>query len=445
MTDWQWDIDGWIVLAGILSAVSCALLGNYLVLRRMSLMGDAISHAVLPGLAIAFLISHSRSSVPMFIGAVLAGLLTAVLSQTVHRYGKVEHGAAMGVVFSLLFALGLILIRQAADHVDLDPGCVLYGNINQIPLDAIGNALPPPILNLGIVLLVNVAFLALFYKEMKLSTFDPQLATSVGIPADLMHYALMVLVSVTTVANFESVGSILVIAMLIVPGVTAHLLTDRLGAMIAVSIIVAVFSAVVGHVLAAFGPAWIGLPGSTHTSAMMAVVAGGLLLIAVLLAPRHGVISRAWHRLVLSMNIIRDDVLSLLLRWQEVRPEGGRPIRRAEVLAAIGDSSLARWSLRSLARGGLVTVERIGRGDDAAGMKLTATGLARATGLIRSHRLWEAYIDKHFKLPTSHLHLSAERVEHYITSEMRDEMSADLTSPQHDPHGRAIPPEQGEG
>lgn len=445
MTDWQWDIDGWIVLAGILSAVSCALLGNYLVLRRMSLMGDAISHAVLPGLAIAFLISHSRSSVPMFVGAVLAGLLTAVLSQTVHRYGKVEHGAAMGVVFSVLFALGLILIRQAADHVDLDPGCVLYGNINQIPLDAIGNTLPPPILNLGIVFLVNVAFLALFYKEMKISTFDPQLATTVGIPADLMHYALMVLVSVTTVANFESVGSILVIAMLIVPGVTAHLLTDRLGAMIAVSIIVAVFSAVVGHVFAAFGPAWIGLPGSTHTSAMMAVVAGGLLLIAVLLAPRHGLISRAWHRLVLSMNIIRDDVLSLLLRWQEVRPEGGRPIRRAEVLAAIGDSSLARWSLRSLARGGLVTVERIGRGDDAAGMKLTATGQARATGLIRSHRLWEAYIDKHFKLPSSHLHLSAERIEHYITSEMRDEMSADLTSPQHDPHGRAIPPELGEG
>lgn len=442
MTGWEWSIDGWIVLAGVLSACSCALLGNYLVLRRMSLMGDAISHAVLPGLAIAFLISHSRSSVPMFVGAVIAGLLTAVLSQTVNRYGKVEHGAAMGVVFSVLFALGLILIRQAADHVDLDPGCVLYGNIAQIPLDAIGGALPPAILNLSIVLILNAVFIALFYKELKLSTFDPQLATTLGIHADVMHYALMILVSITTVANFESVGSILVIAMLIVPAVTAHLLTDRLGAMIAVSLVLAGISAIVGHVLAAFGPGWVGLPGATHTSAMMAAVAGLLLLMVVLFAPRHGVVSRFYHQLRLSVNILREDILALLLRWQEMRPAGGRPISRVEIHTAMGNTLLVRWAMRSLVRNGLI--ERPLSAGDAgvAGMRLSHLGLAKATGLIRSHRLWEAYIDKHFNLPTDHLHMSAERVEHYLTPEMREYISDELTAPKLDPHGREIPPER---
>ena len=132
---WHWGLDGWIVAAGILCAMSCALLGNFLVLRRMSMMGDAISHAVLPGLAIAFLVTNSRESLPMFIGAAIVGVLTALFTQWINRFGRVEESASMGVVFTSLFAIGLILIVRAADHVDLDPGCVLYGAIEMVPLD----------------------------------------------------------------------------------------------------------------------------------------------------------------------------------------------------------------------------------------------------------------------------------------------------------------------
>ena len=132
----EWSfIDSWIVVTGALSAMSCALLGNYLVLRRMSMMGDAISHAVLPGLAIAFLITGSRDSLPMLIGATAIGVLTALLIQGITKLSGLDRGASMGVIFTTLFALGLILIRQAADHVDLDPGCVLYGAIELTPLD----------------------------------------------------------------------------------------------------------------------------------------------------------------------------------------------------------------------------------------------------------------------------------------------------------------------
>ena len=235
---------------GVLSACSCTLLGNYLVLRRMSLMGDAISHAVLPGLAIAFLISHSREPLPMFVGAVVVGALTALLTQAISRYGNVEEGAAMGVVFSILFAIGLILIRQAADHVDLDPSCVLMGNIESIGLDAMVERVPSAAVNLMIVMALNLLFVGLFYKELKICAFDPTLATTLGINSNVMHFALMIMVAITTVANFEIVGSILVIAMLIVPAATAYLLTDRLGVMILLGSLIAIAAAVLGHALA---------------------------------------------------------------------------------------------------------------------------------------------------------------------------------------------------
>ena len=134
---WSWGLDGWIVAVAIMCAVACSLLGNFLVLRRMSMLGDAITHAVLPGLAIAFFISDSRSSLPMFVGAVIVGMLTAFFTEWIRRIGRVDEGASMGVVFTSLFAAGLVMIVQAADHVDLDAGCVLYGAIEMTPLDLV--------------------------------------------------------------------------------------------------------------------------------------------------------------------------------------------------------------------------------------------------------------------------------------------------------------------
>lgn len=437
MISWDWSIDGWIVLAGTLSACSCALLGNFLVLRRLSLMGDAISHAVLPGLAGAFLISSSRSPLPMFLGAVIVGVLTALLTQLITRFGKVEQGAAMGVVFSMLFALGLVMIRQAADAVDLDPGCVLYGAIEQIPLDALGGEVPGAIINLAIVFAANVLFVVLFYKELKLSAFDPELSTTLGFNANAMHYFLMVMVAVTTVANFEAVGSILVIAMLIVPSVTAYLLADRLGVMLVLSVVLAGGSAVFGHILGAFGPGWVGADVSLKTAAMMAVVSGMMLVVVIFVSPQYGVLVRAYHRFQLSAQIVRQDILGLLFRWQELSPLDGAPMHRSEVLAAIGDSFLARRGLRVLARTRAIAETPVETG--RFGLELTPLGQAEAQSLVGGHRLWEAYLAKHFHLAADHLHAPAERMEHYLTGELRAALRQDLTSPTHDPHGRPIP------
>ena len=306
MIEW-YAIDTWIVVTGMLCAMSCAVLGNFLVLRHMSMMGDAISHAVLPGLAMAFLFTGDRASFSMFVGAAVVGALTAVFTQWVSHFGNVDRGASMGIVFTTLFAMGLLLIVQAADRVDLDPGCVLYGAIELTPLDVlfewrIGELIigvPRAALVLALVLLLNLGFVLLFFKELRLSSFDPQLATTLGFSARTMHYLLMTMVAITTVASFESVGSIIVIAMLVVPPATAHLLTDRLGVMIGLSMVIAAGTAVLGHVAALTLPAMLGF-SDTSTSGMMAVVAGFVFGLAVLFAPRYGVVARRLRQQKLS-------------------------------------------------------------------------------------------------------------------------------------------------
>jgi manganese/zinc/iron transport system permease protein len=288
------SLDTWIVTAGILSAVACAIPGNFLVLRRMSLMGDAISHSVLPGLAIAFLVTGSRASFPMFVGAAVLGVLTAVLVEFMHKSARIEQGASLGSVFSVLFALGLILIVRGAHSVDLDPNCVLYGAIELTPLDTValfGADIPRAVVGLAAVLVFDVALIAIFYKELNLSSFDPGLATSLGINAKIMHYLLMAMVAITTVAAFESVGSIIVIAMLIVPGAVGFLFAKRLIAMIGISIGVAVVSAIGGHLAAISVPPLFGI-SDTNTTGSMAVVAGLIFVAAMLVSPKDGLPAR---------------------------------------------------------------------------------------------------------------------------------------------------------
>ena len=298
LEDWSWALDGWIVVVGMLCAMACALPGCFLVLRRMSMMGDAISHSVLPGLAVAFIISGELTSVPMFIGAIIAGVLTALITEWVHGRGRVDEGASMGVVFTSLFALGLVLIARAADSVHLDADCVLYGAIEFTPLDLVylgGITVPRVGLTLSVVLLVNLFVIVLLFKEFKISAFDSALATTLGINARFMHYLLMTLTAITAVAAFEAVGSILVVALLIAPPATAFLMTDRLKIMIGLSLIIGAVAALLGHIAALAVPAAFGY-GSTSTASMIAVAAGLLLALAALFSPRHGTLVNAWRQ-----------------------------------------------------------------------------------------------------------------------------------------------------
>jgi manganese/zinc/iron transport system permease protein len=434
ISDWDSSINGWIVVIGCLCAASAALLGNFLVLRRMSMLGDAITHAVLPGIAAAFFISESRNSVIMFVGAVIVGLLTAVFTEWIRTVGKVDEGASMGVVFTSLFALGLVMLVAAADHVDLDPKCVLYGALDLTPLDTVGiggREIPRAAIVLSVVLFLNLAFVVLFFKELKISSFDPALATTMGFSAKTMHYFLMVLVSITAVASFESVGSILVVAMFVVPAAAAYMLTDRLAVMIFFSVIIAVASGSLGHIAALEVPTWFGFR-STTTAGPMAVVSGLLFLLAALFGPRYGVVVKWIRRQSLSWRILCDDIVAILYRAKE------RDTAMPGLAGLTDELHASSLAIRSA----LLMLRRKGDVDASEKPKLTPQGIDRARELVRSHRLWEQYLVVETGAETDRIHSHAERWEHFTDRPLRDELDRATEAPDIDPHGSPIPPEK---
>ncbi len=243
----------WIIATGFLVASSTGMLGNLLLLRRMSMMGDALSHAVLPGIVIAYLISGSRASAPLFIGAIIMGVLTTFLIQFFSGLGKMQADAAMGTVFTFLFAIGVILVTQYAGEADIDADCVLHGEIAFVPLQTssfLGMQIPSPILVLTALLVFIQGLFWLGYKGWLLTSFNAEYAESIGIRTTLWHYALMAATSVATVVSFESVGAILVIAFLVVPAATAYLLTDSLKRMNWYILLQGLLSAALGYGIA---------------------------------------------------------------------------------------------------------------------------------------------------------------------------------------------------
>ncbi|HTG70846.1 MAG TPA: metal ABC transporter permease [Candidatus Udaeobacter sp.] len=277
--------DFWILLTGVLVASCCGVLGVFLVLRKMAMIGDAISHSVMPGIVIAFLLSGSRDSLLMMFAALVFGLLTTFLIQMFQQSG-IQSDASIGVVFTALFAIGVVLVSLYARQVHLDQDAILYGEIayvhwNIFELGGI-NLGPKAVWLLGVTLFIIAAVISLFYKQFKLCAFDPALAAAIGIPVALFHYLLMGLVSMATVSSFESVGAILVVGLLIIPASTAYLLTDRLGLMIALSVAVGIASTFIGYGTAVMLDASI--------AGCMVCAASLLFVIAFLFSPSNGVI-----------------------------------------------------------------------------------------------------------------------------------------------------------
>ena len=258
------------------------------------MVGDAISHAVLPGIVIAFLVSGSRASLPMLAGAALIGLLTTFLIETFHRKAKLQTDAAIGITFTSLFALGVILISLFAGQVDLDQECVLYGEIEYIPLDVIitsgGIDLGPrSVWIMGSVLVLIIGMIAIGYKGLYLTTFDPSFAAALGISTVFWHYLLMGAVSLTTVVAFDSVGAILVVAFLIAPAATAYLLIkENFLHMLILAAVAGIISSIGGYFLASL------INGST--AGAMSVIAGLQFLLALLFSPTEGVFFKKRRR-----------------------------------------------------------------------------------------------------------------------------------------------------
>ncbi|MGK0407415.1 MAG: manganese/zinc/iron transport system permease protein [Roseivirga sp.] len=268
-----------IILTGALVAMTCALLGSFLVLRKMAMLGDAISHAVLPGIVLAFLISGGRDNIIILIGASAAGLLVTLLIELLHKKVRLQEDASIGISFTWLFAIGVILISVYTEQVDLDQDCVLYGEIAYVPLDLIyfsgGKVFfPRAALIAGSLFTVALTFVMVAYKGLKITSFNSDYARSLGISTLAWHLVFMSLVSVTTVLSFEIVGAILIVALLVVPPATAYLLTKRLKQMLILSLLFACLSAIGGYYLA--------LVLDASIAGAMVTVAGFFFLLALI-------------------------------------------------------------------------------------------------------------------------------------------------------------------
>ena len=275
------------LLIGCLAAVACALPGNFLVLRKQALIGDAISHVVLPGIVVAFLVTGTISTWPMLIGSAFAALVAVAMIEGIRRFGRIEPGAAMGVTFTAMFAGGVLLLEQSdTSGVHLDVEHALYGNLESlIWLDATGweslldpvalAGLPPELFRIALVTLAIVVLLALFWRPLAISTFDEGFAATLGIPVTML--GLVIVSAIAAVAAFDAVGSIIVIAMFICPPAAARLMTNRLGHQVVWSIVFALVSAVLGYVLAGYGPLWIGFEDAVSAAGMIATISGVLL------------------------------------------------------------------------------------------------------------------------------------------------------------------------
>ena len=285
------------LVIGVLAAMSCALPGNFLVLRRQALIGDAISHVVLPGIVAAFLVTGLISTWPMKLGAAGAAIVAVVLIEGIRRLGRIEPGAAMGVVFTAMFAAGVLLIEQSdTSNVHLDVEHALYGNLESlIWLDATGwhslldpsalAYLPPELPRLAVTALAIAAFVLVFWRPLKISTFDEGFARTIGIRTGPLGFALVIAAAVAAVAAFDAVGSIIVIAMFICPPATARMMTDRLETQVLWSLGFAAGSATLGYVLAGYGPLWLGAENAVSAAGMIATVSGLMLAVAARFGP----------------------------------------------------------------------------------------------------------------------------------------------------------------
>ena len=417
------SMHAWAIATAAMVAAGCGLVGTLLVVRRMSLVGDAISHAVLPGIVVAVLAGGRPGGPLVLAGAVAAALLTVWLTQALRTEGGLAEDSGAGVVFTTLFALGVVIVTAAASRIDLDPACVLHGVLELVPFDTVpvlGVEIPRAFLTAtAVFVMLAVATLAT-WKLQVFTAFDAGAARAAGVPVAAVTTGLLVATALATVAGFEAVGAILVVAMLVVPAATAELLSRRLHRIAVLAILLGSAAAVIGY-LAAWR--W-----NTSAAGMIAVVLGIEYLLCVLLAPDDGVAARLWNRGWFACRVTCEDRLAAWWRLEEIAAHGPPPPTSPR--PTVGERMADAW---------LATTGRLMRGP--GGWTLSARGREQADMVVRSHRLWESWLGRHAELPLDHLHPPAEWIEHHLGADVRRRIEAEVGMQTSDPHGRSIPPE----
>lgn len=407
----EWAIRA--LIASSLVGIMCGTIGSFMVLRNMSLIGDAISHAILPGIFVAFIVV-GYSSTGFFLGTLLAALLSAVAMTWIQDNIKTKNDAAIGIIFTFMFSLGVIgisyLNNQQGVHLDLKD--FLFGTILGVSNE--------DIIITTLVTFFSITCIILFYRYLFISTFQPTIAATMGISVKTMHYFLMLLLSFAIVASLRTVGIILVVAMLITPSATALLLSDKLKNVIFIAGFIGLLSAVVGLIMA--------ILLNTTPGPAMCVVVTFFYFLAVFFSPKNGLLFKMIRKRELKEQILQEDIIKYLYKQKKVATSQLDEIKNNLDTPLSG----IKTHLGKLADMGHLT-------EQEGSYALSAKGNLIAKDLVRAHRLWETFLVNKVGLKDHEIHEDAEKYEHLLSPELLDQLDAKLGYPTQDPHGSPIP------
>jgi ABC-type Mn2+/Zn2+ transport system permease subunit/Mn-dependent DtxR family transcriptional regulator len=413
-----------IALVGcILLGLNCGLLGSFIVVRRLSLVGDTLSHAVLPGIALGFLWNMSKDPVAILVGATLVGGLAMLTVTAITRTTRLKEDAAMGLVLSSFYAVGICLLTMfqhlpTANKSGLDK--FLFGQAAAMNGEEVAV--------LGATSAISLAFIIVCWRGLLTLSFHREFGESLGLPVAWLHHVVMLLTAFAVVTAMQAVGVVLVSAMLIIPAATAYLLTDRMHRLI-------VYAAVVGVLTAALGAFFSFLGNNLPTGPFM-VLAGSMFFgIAFLFSPKHGWLTRLWRQRSRQVRTERENTLKAMYRVLEERGGRGEGVSLVE-LAQWRRETLEEVKVRAreVSRAGLVTAS-----EDGAMLHFTPEGLQCARAIVRNHRLWELYLTNVMQFGSDHVHEDAGKIEHVLGEDLVRQLERRLEYPETDPHGRKIP------
>lgn len=406
----------WAMRALVSSAivgVMCGVLGCFIVLRNISLLGDALSHAILPGAVFGYILGGSLLG--FFSGAVLAGLFSAVAMTWIQLNVETKNDAAVGIVFTAMFSIGVMAISKISrtDGVHLDLQDFLFGKILGVS--------DQDIYLTGFIALYVLVSIVVFYRYLFITTFQPVVAETMGISVQMIHYFLMMLLSLAVVASLKMVGVILVVAMLITPAATALLLSNRLQVVLVIAAFVGLISTSLGLIVA--------IKVGTTPGPAMTITATIIYLLAALFAPKKGLVFKYLHKRQNQEKILLEDILKQTLKFEE---NGGGTVQKLVNRLGFSERKVHQ-KVQTLQNQNLLKL-------DKEVLQLTPEGKIQAMRLIRAHRLWETYLVNEMGLSTEQIHDDAENYEHILTDDIMDEMDAEMGFPKVDPHGSPIPP-----
>lgn len=411
----------YVTFGSMLLAGSSAVVGCFTLLRKRALVGDAVAHAVLPGVCLAFILSGTKNPFILLIGAFITGWISLVAIDFITSRSRIKEDTAIGLVLSVFFGIGILLLT-AIQH----SGNAAQSGLDKFLFGKAASLVGEDLIAFSVVAVLLLAATLIFYKELKLLCFDEVYAKSIGFPVRGLELLLTTLTVLAVVVGIQAVGVVLMAAMLITPAAAARFWTDRLGVMLVLAAIMGAFSGVAGAFVSYTAPA---MP----TGPWIVLIISMIAILSFALAPGKGWIARIIRRRRNKKLILEENLLKLLYQLGEAKQDfaANRPLQELLQKRAI-PAKEAKYGLAKLKAQGYLDKTR-------AGWALTQEGITRGRRVVRLHRLWELYLTQYLHLASDHVHEDAETIEHIITPELEQRLLEELNYPALDPHSTRIP------